>query len=371
MPAMCGLAVAAVRRVLHLQHLKELGFVIMSRLQTMLAEKHVLLADGATGTSMFAMGLQSGDAPEGWNFDHPDRVRKHYRSFIDAGSDIVLTNTFGGTANRLKLHNMDDRVFEINKTAAELLCAEIQDSGRDVLCAGSVGPTGDLFIPLGPLSHEDGVAAFTAQVEGLKAGGADVAWIETMSSEEEFNAALEAAANVGLPAVCTLSFDTNGRTMMGVTPARFVECIYGHNHAPLAFGGNCGTGASDLMAGLLSMQESLTGEEIIVAKANCGIPEYVDGAIEYSGTPELMADYTRMALNLGARIIGGCCGTSPVHIAAMRQVLDETSGKGEKPTLETIISSLGPLTGTTESLMSADANTAPQARFSSGRRRRR
>ena len=340
----------------------------MSVIEDLLAEREWLLADGATGTNLFAMGLAHGDAPEMWNIEAPEKVRAHYRSFIEAGSDIVLTNTFGGTANRMKLHGAQDRVFEINKAAAELLGAEIAFAGRPIVNAGSVGPTGDLFQPVGPLSHADGVASFTEQMRGLKAGGADLAWIETMSSEEEVNAALEAANAVGLPAVCTLSFDTNGRTMMGVTPRRFAELSHACDHGPLAFGGNCGTGAPDLLAGLLSMEDEIGAGDVLVAKANCGIPEFVDGAIRYSGTEELMADYAVLARDLGARIIGGCCGTSPAHVRAMRTAL-ETRPRGEKPSLDRIIEVLGPLTGKTGDLMSAHDAPAPEGR--AGRRRRR
>ncbi|MHC8510442.1 MAG: betaine--homocysteine S-methyltransferase [Rhodospirillales bacterium] len=349
-----------------------------NRLQKLLDEKGVLLADGATGTNLFALGLQSGDAPEQWNLDHPDRVRENYRSFIGAGCDLSLTNTFGGTANRLKLHGLEGRVREINRIAAELLCEEIKASGREIICAGSVGPTGDLFEPLGPLTHKDGVSAFTEQMLGLKDGGADIAWIETMSSEDEVNAALEAADSVGLPAVCTLSFDTNGRTMMGVTPVRMAECMHGHAHPPLAFGGNCGNGASDLLAGLLSMQDAAAPADVIVAKANCGVPEYKDGEIVYSGTPETMAVYTRMARALGARIIGGCCGTTAVHLRAMRAVLDEPAEGAANPPppgLDEITAALGPLTGTTETLLHAPGQgpggEAAPSRTRAGRRRRR
>src|SRR5690625_871182 len=132
-------------------------------LQSLLRERPWLLADGATGTSLFALGLQHGDAPELWNLEHPEKVRAHYRSFMDAGSDIILTNSFGGTANRLKLHGAQDRVREVNRAAAALLREEIDRGTAPVVCAGSVGPTGDLFTPLGPLSHEEGVAVFRAQ----------------------------------------------------------------------------------------------------------------------------------------------------------------------------------------------------------------
>src|SRR5690625_3256798 len=220
-------------------------------LHRLLTDRPWLLADGATGTDLFAMGLQHGDAPELWNLAEPEKVRAHYRSFIDAGSDIVLTNSFGGTANRLKLHGAQERVREINAAAAALLREEIDAQGRAVVCAGSVGPTGDLFAPLGPLTHEEGVSVFREQCEGLVEGGAELAWIETMSAPAELMAVLEGAAAAGLPAVCTLSFDTNGRTMMGVAPGDLPELLGAAACPPVAYGGNCGTGASELVAAIL------------------------------------------------------------------------------------------------------------------------
>jgi 5-methyltetrahydrofolate--homocysteine methyltransferase len=320
------------------------------RLGAMLARRDWLLADGATGTNLFALGLEHGEAPEAWNLERPERVRAHYRSFIEAGSDIVLTNSFGGTANRLRLHGLEGRVREINAAAARLLAEEIAASGREAVCAGDVGPTGDLFAPVGPVSHAAGVAAFAAQMEGLAEGGADAVWIETMSSEAELVAALEAADRVGLPAVATMSFDTNGRTMMGVTPSDLAGIVRGCAHPPVAWGGNCGTGAPDLMIGLLSLQGALREGDVLVAKANCGIPEFVDGAIRYSGTEALMADYAVMARDLGARIIGGCCGTTPTHVRAMRSAL-ETRPRGAAPSAEEMLARLGPVTGATLDLL--------------------
>lgn len=331
-------------------------------LEDLLSTRDWLLADGATGTSLFALGLPHGEAPERWNLEEPEQVRAHHRAFVMAGSDIILTNTFGGTANRLKLHGLDGSVFAVNRAAAELLGEEIARAGRPIVNAGSVGPTGDLFQPLGPLSHEDGVAAFAAQIEGLKAGGADVAWIETMSSEEELLAALEAARAVGLPACCTMSFDTNGRTMMGVTPRRLVEIVHGLDVRPVAFGGNCGTGASDLLAGLLSLRGRTEAGDVLIAKANCGIPEYVDGAIRYNGTPELMASFATLARDLGTRIIGGCCGTTAEHVRIMREALEATE-PAAAPDLEAIVTRVGTLTGSTADLFSdAPPDAAPRRR---------
>lgn len=339
-------------------------------LHRLLQDRDWLLADGATGTNLFAKGLNHGDTPDGWNLTQPDKIREHYREFIQAGSDIVLTNSFGGTANRLKLHDLDGQVHEINRAAAALLreeiAAEKARTGREVVCAGSVGPTGELFEPVGALKYEDGVAAFEAQMRGLKDGGADLVWIETMSATIEIEAALEAAARVGIDAVTTMSFDTNGRSMMGVTPTQLGHLAHTCAHHPVGWGGNCGTGAPDLLIGLLSAAPEITPEDLIICKANCGIPEYRDGAIQYSGTEELMADYACLARDLGAKVIGGCCGTAPSHIKAMREAL-ETRPRGPRPTPEQIVETIGDVTGSTMELLSAASTGADKP----ARRRRR
>lgn len=306
-----------------------------------LASRPWLLADGATGTNYFQMGLESGDAPEMWNFDHPERVRSLHRRFIEAGADIVLTNSFGGNRHRLKLHNAQDRVREINVAAAQNARAEADAAGRPVYVGGSVGPTGEIMEPVGSMSHDEAVKAFAEQARALKEGGADVLWIETMSSEEELKAAVEGCAEAGLPIVTTMSFDTNGRTMMGITPKAFGAITAALPTQPVAIGANCGVGASELIATVLGISEARP-DAAVVAKGNCGIPQYVDGHIHYTGTPELMADYARIALDAGAKIIGGCCGTSPEHLAAMRKSL-ETYSKGSRPTVELIEAKLGPV----------------------------
>ena len=300
-----------------------------------------LLADGATGTNYFQMGLVSGDAPEMWNFEHPDRVRSLHKRFIEAGADIVLTNTFGGNRHRLKLHNAQDKVREINIAAAKNAKAEADASGRTVYVGGSVGPTGEIFMPVGTFPYEEGVSAFAEQAAALKEGGVDVIWIETMSSEEELRAAVEGAATAGLPIVTTMSFDTNGRTMMGITPSAFGALTASLATQPVAIGANCGVGASELVATVMGITAARP-DAAVVAKGNCGIPQYHDGHIHYTGTPELMADYARIALDAGAKIIGGCCGTSPEHLAAMRKSL-ETYTRGSRPTIELIEEKLGPV----------------------------
>ncbi len=300
-----------------------------------------LLADGATGTNYFQMGLESGDAPEMWNIDHPERVRDLHRRFIQAGADIILTNTFGGNRHRMKLHNAQDRVREINIAAVKNARAEAGAVDRAVYVGGSIGPTGEIFEPVGAMSHDEGVKAFAEQAAALKEGGVDVLWIETMSSEEELRAAVEGAAGAGLPIVTTMSFDTNGRTMMGITPKAFGALAASLSTQPVAIGANCGVGASELIATVLGITAARPDANV-VAKGNCGIPQYMDGHIHYTGTPELMADYARIALDAGAKIIGGCCGTSPDHLAAMRKSL-ETYTKGARPTVELIEQRLGPV----------------------------
>jgi 5-methyltetrahydrofolate--homocysteine methyltransferase len=310
-------------------------------LAELLKTKPTLLADGATGTNLFAMGLTSGDAPELWNLEHPERVRALHQGFVDAGADIILTNSFGGNARRLMLHGMQDRVGEINRLAARHARSVADTAGRPVVVAGSVGPTGDLFEPLGVLTEDMAIAVFEEQIRGLKEGGADVAWIETMSSLEEIRAAAIAAARAGLPYTFTASFDTAGRTMMGVTPAALVEFAQSLDPPPLAIGANCGVGASDLVMSVLGMAAASAGIPLI-AKANAGIPQFIGAEVHYSGTPDLMSHYAHLASNAGARIIGGCCGSTYAHVSAMREALDHHD-TGPRPDEATVVAELGPL----------------------------
>lgn len=332
-------------------------------LSLLLAEKGVLLADGATGTNLFAQGLQAGEAPELWNEDAPEKIVKLHQDFVDAGADIILTNSFGGTRHRLKLHHAQDRVFELNRKAAQIARSVADKAPRKVIVAGSVGPTGELLQPLGALTYEDAVAAFAEQMEGLKAGGVDVAWIETMSAPDEIRAAAEAAVKVGLPYTYTGSFDTAGKTMMGLEPKNIHGVAKDIGNGPLAVGANCGVGASDILASLLDMTEADSTATVIV-KGNCGIPEYRGAEIYYSGTPPLMAEYAKLARDAGAKIIGGCCGTSCGHLAAMRQAIDGYT-PGPRPTIETIVDRIGPLRNKT----AAESEAAGAGRERRSRRR--
>ena len=331
----------------------------MSKLSKMLDQSEFLLADGATGTNLFDMGLTSGMAPEIWNFELPENILALHGSFIDAGSDILVTNSFGASSRRLHLHDLEKRVHEINARAAELAMKAARGAGREILIAGSVGPTGDLFAPLGELTYEQAVEVFIEQIKGLKDGGADLAWIETMSAPEEIDAAIEASLEVGLPYSVTVSFDTAGRSMMGLAPAGFANTMTEKSPSPLAIGSNCGVGASDLLFALLELTDNAKAIPVI-AKANAGIPQVSGDAVKYSGTPDLMEEYARLAIDVGARIIGGCCGNSPEHVARMRKALDNHD-RGKKPTRAELEEKLGPLVAPPSTKEATDG----------GRRRRR
>ena len=313
----------------------------MSIVDDFIAERGVLLADGATGTNLFDMGLESGYPPELWNVEHPDRIRALYNGFLSAGSDIILTNSFGGNSFRMKLHQAEDRIFELNKASADLARECVEACDRSVLVAGSVGPTGELFEPLGALTMDSAIDAFVEQMEGLKAGGVDIIWIETMSAEEEILAAAEAARRVEMPYCVTASFDTAGRTMMGLEPSALPTVFQKCENQPSWFGSNCGVGASDLVLSVTAMAEA-DPNATIVAKANCGIPQVRGDGVHYTGTPELMADYVRLAIDAGAKVIGGCCGTTFAHIAAMREAID-THTRGTRPDRALIEAKIGPL----------------------------
>lgn len=313
----------------------------MSLFDQLLTEKAFLLADGATGTNLFEMGLQTGDAPEPWNVDHPDRIEQLHQGFIDAGSDIILTNTFGGNYHRLKLHRSEDRVAELNEAAARIARAVADRADKPVVVAGSMGPTGELFVPLGGLTMESAVEVFSAQAQALERGGADVLWVETMSSQEEVEAALTGASTTELPVVCTLSFDTNGSTMMGLSPGDFARLSHTLTIRPHAYGANCGLGPAETVCGILNLAAAARHGDILVAKGNCGIPEYLNGVISYGGAPELMARYACLAFDAGAQVIGGCCGTTFEHVRAMREALDNHVRQHKRPDAQTVTEVLG------------------------------
>lgn len=294
----------------------------MNPLQTLLQTHPYLLADGATGTNLMRVGLSHGNPPEEWNVLHPNRVRKMHRDYIEAGSQIVLTNSFGGTRYRLKLHGLQDRVHEFNVAAARIARAEADAAPHLVAVGGSMGPSGEILYPLGEARFEDVKTAFAEQAAALTEGGADVLWIETMSDLQEVRAAAEGARESShLPLVITMTFDTNGHTMMGVSPIQALEAI--RKYEPIALGGNCGNGPREI-EGVIQAMASVGLDIPLVAKSNAGMPKLVNGHAHYDATPEQMASYAVRVRNFGATIIGGCCGNSVDHIRAMSEALRMT-----------------------------------------------
>jgi len=322
-----------------------------STLQALLEKHPVLLADGATGTNFMDMGLEPGFPPDLWNVSEPQKPTDLHQMFIDAGSDIILTNTFGANAPRLKLHDAQDETYAINKAGAELAGAVAEAAARPVVVAGSVGPTGELFEPMGEMTPDSARAYFHEQMRGLKDGGADVIWIETMSAAEEIQAACEAAIALDMPFVFTASFDPAGKTMMGIAPENLGDVAGPLAVKPIAVSNQAMTKAAP--------------DAVIVGKANCGIPVIKGKETVYTGTPQTMKDFVQMAVDSGVRIVGGCCGTAPEHVAAMRVAIDNYAPQ-TPPTLEQVIEVIGPLMAPPTS----DA-AAARAQARSDRRRRR
>ena len=333
----------------------------MNNFLKILQDKSHILADGATGTNLFGMGLETGDPLEPWNIDYKDRIRSLHQGFVDAGSDLFLTNSFGGTSFRLRLHNLESKVFELNKAAA-VIAREVADhSNRLIIVAGSMGPTGEMIEPHGLMTPKEAMEAFKAQAEGLAEGGVDVLWLETMYSMEELEAAMDAVKDIGLPVCATMSFDTAGKTMMGVTPANLAKKSKDLNLN--GFGANCGIGAPDLLATINDISKNVDPDTVVISKANCGIPEFVDGNIMYSGTEELMSEYVQIAMNSGARIIGGCCGTSFDHVRAMRKSMDRHV-VSKAPTLQEIEQKVGTMSEGSKSIFQGDDSKPTRQRRS-------
>ncbi|MCY3650184.1 MAG: betaine--homocysteine S-methyltransferase [Acidimicrobiaceae bacterium] len=305
-----------------------------------------VVADGAMGTQLFAVGLSAGDPPEAWNVHHTEEVRAIHRAYLQAGADLVVTNSFGGTSFRLALHGLQDQVVELNAAAARNARveadAEMERAGRRLLVAGSMGPTGELLEPLGNMSAAACEAGFAEQAEGLAAGGADVLWIETMSDLDEVEAAVRGARSAcDLPVAASMSFDTAGRTMMGVTGSELAERLGSLGLA--AMGANCGNNIADTEAAVISMTAASTGTPVI-SKPNAGVPVWSGDALVYDGTPEVLAAHAHRARGAGVAVIGSCCGSTPAHTAKIAAVL-----AGDEPPPD--IDSAPPSTSATEDRM--------------------
>ena len=294
----------------------------MPTIQDLVDKNGYVITDGAMGTVLFAAGLEQGDPPELWNLKYPDRVADVHQAYLQAGSQIVLTNTFGGTRLRLALHNAQSQVAQANHAAAEILRKVVKQSGKDVIVAGDIGPTGEVLVPYGELAFQDAKDAFKEQASALISGGVDLIWIETMSDLEEVRAAVEGTREVStnIPIVTTMTFDTHGRTMMGVTPEQAFETLT--SFGVEALGGNCGNGPEEIIEVITKMR-AIDQETILVAKANAGIPELVQGKAVYRASPETMADYAIQSYQAGARVIGACCGSTPDHISAIVESLSQ------------------------------------------------
>ncbi len=281
-----------------------------------LALGNVLIADGATGTMLQTAGLPTGTPGEAWVLERPEEIKRLHRTYVEAGSQLILTTTFGGTRARLRAAGLDVQVAEINRRAAELAR---QVAGDNLYVAGDVGPTGEMMVPLGPLTYEAAVELFAEQARALAVGGADVIYVETMSDLNEARAAVEGARQgCDLPVFCTFSFDTHGRTSMGVSPPQAAQAMAALG-VP-AIGANCGHAPEELLDILPQMREAAP-DTCLIAKPNAGIPRMVKRQVVYDATPERMADLTVRYVELGARIVGSCCGSSPAHIAAIREAV--------------------------------------------------
>lgn len=299
--------------------MQEGSFFVMNPFQEWLEKQQVVLLDGAMGSMLIAAGLPTGTPPELWNAEQPEQVRAVHRAYIQAGAQIILTNSFGGNRLRLKRSSLDEYVRELNRLAAVNALAEAQNAPHKVFVAGSMGPSGEMMKPLGTLTFEEAKEVFTEQATSLVEGGVDLLWIETMSDLNEVRAAIEGARSISnIPIAVTMTFDQRGRTMMGVRPEEMVQAL--HEYDLVAIGANCGNGPSEIesvIQAMFSQDPSL----MLIAKSNAGRPRLLDGKPVYDATPMTMAEHALRVRALGAKLIGGCCGTTPEYIRAMAEAL--------------------------------------------------
>lgn len=279
-----------------------------------------LTSDGAMGTMLQERGLTDGGAPELWNVDHADVVESILEEYAAAGAQLITTNTFGGTRARLQMHDLQDRVHELNKAGAEV-ARRVADRHPGTFVMGDVGPSGELMEPMGALTPDDAKALFAEQIKGLVDGGVDAILIETMSDLSEVEAAAAAAAEVapGMPVIATMSFDTNLRTMMGVKPGVAVKTLAAAGIRII--GANCGRGTDEMLVIARELAEARTDGTFLITQSNAGLPKLVGGEFVYTGTPEEMGEFAVQMRDLGINIVGSCCGSTPAHTKAIRTAL--------------------------------------------------
>ncbi len=279
----------------------------------------VLVSDGAWGTFLQQKGMKPGECPEEWNLTHPNEVFDIAKSYIEAGADMIETNSFGGTKFKLEKYGFGDKVFELNKAAAEIS----RNAAGDKFVLGSVGPTG-IILMMGEVSEEEVYEAFKTQVQGLEAGGVDAIMIETMTDLDEARLAIRAAKeNTECEVFCTMTFDktVDGefRSMMGISPSDMVNTLIGAGAEMI--GANCGNGIAD-MIGIVEEIRKANTEVPILIHANAGIPIYRNGETIFPETPAEMSGLVPKIIAAGANVIGGCCGTTPKHICRVREIVD-------------------------------------------------
>jgi 5-methyltetrahydrofolate--homocysteine methyltransferase len=289
------------------------GEDILSRLHS----GRVIVADGAMGTMLQAAGLPIGTSPEGWLLENPDPVRDVQRAYVDAGADLILTCTFGGTRARLEKSGLGERVAEVSQQAVKIAR---QAAGEKAYVAGDIGPMGEFLAPLGQVTYEQAVKIFAEQARALAEAAVDVLYIETMSDLNEMRAAVQGArqAGPGLPIFATFSFDSHGRTNMGVRPEEAAEALLVLDVD--AFGANCGA-TLEMTEGAVAKMHELAPQASLIVKPNAGKPRLVGEDVVYDATPEDVAEYARRFVALGARVVGSCCGSTPAHTRAIAQAV--------------------------------------------------
>lgn len=291
----------------------------MRKIIDTLLKGKTLVSDGAWGTFLQKKGLKPGECPEQWNITNPSEVQEIAQSYIDAGADMIETNSFGGNRFKLEKYGLGNKVFELNKAAAEIS----RQVAGDKFVLGSVGPTGKILM-MGDVTEDEIYEVYKEQCQALEAGGVDAIVIETMSDIDEARLAVKAAKeNTKCEVICTMTFEKiltgEFRTMMGISPTDMVNTLV--DEGADLIGANCGNGIAD-MIGIVKEIRQTNSKIPILIHANAGMPVYNDGQTIFPESPEIMATRVKEIIEAGANIVGGCCGTTPAHICKVREVVD-------------------------------------------------